>query len=402
METKFDSKNKKIGKNGGPVSEHAARAIFRATKKGIALDPALNQTMRSVLGIDFSNVKMHLGDDVDQIALALGAKAFTVGSDIFIHQDAYAPASKVGRELIAHELVHVVQQSTGRVKGGERGYAVGPTADVFEQEADEVARGVIGHEDNRRKTYIRPLSRGTASFLNSARMKRRYTKFPSHVIQRTAAGFATQSKTGPIDIIQMIDDMPHGFTCHMAAMYWIFRDAGDTADVANERLKAILAATCEGCVHGHHVHLSLKHEWYSNNMCGGAVAIADRASMSTDVQVGDVLLVGDTHAPAHSMVVVGKRERPRKRRYIRGFNNKGTLDTGQKDRYDNNDRDIDKDKFWHEQTAGVTVTTRFGLSYSAGGPLHRIPYATYLESANAVRVRCNEVGGVWTYVAPPL
>jgi hypothetical protein len=41
--------------------------------------------------------------------------------------------------LIAHELSHVVQQSTGRVSGAGR-MTVRPAGDAFEQEADALAR----------------------------------------------------------------------------------------------------------------------------------------------------------------------------------------------------------------------------------------------------------------------
>jgi hypothetical protein len=47
----------------------------------------------------------------------LNAKAFTTGSDIFFRNGAYSPQSSGGQELLAHELTHVVQQSTGAVGG---------------------------------------------------------------------------------------------------------------------------------------------------------------------------------------------------------------------------------------------------------------------------------------------
>jgi hypothetical protein len=77
----------------------------------------------------------------------LSAKAFTTGQDIFFRQGAYDPGSGNGRELIAHELTHVVQQSTGAVSGGGGGTMhVNPPGDSFEQEADAMARQSIQRE----------------------------------------------------------------------------------------------------------------------------------------------------------------------------------------------------------------------------------------------------------------
>jgi hypothetical protein len=44
----------------------------------------------------------------------LGAQAFTHGSDIFFNQGKYQPESPPGKHLLAHELVHVVQQRSNQ------------------------------------------------------------------------------------------------------------------------------------------------------------------------------------------------------------------------------------------------------------------------------------------------
>jgi hypothetical protein len=72
----------------------------------------------------------------------LNAKAFTTGSDIFFRNGAYSPQSSGGQELLAHELTHVVQQSTGAVGGGGSAMTVNAPGDRFEQEADSVAKSV--------------------------------------------------------------------------------------------------------------------------------------------------------------------------------------------------------------------------------------------------------------------
>jgi hypothetical protein len=95
--------------------------------------------MGAHMGYDFTDVRVHTSPESDDLNRQLSARAFTTGQDIFVRQGDYAPHSSSGRELIAHELSHVVQQGTGRVSGGGR-TTVRPAGDAFEQEADALAR----------------------------------------------------------------------------------------------------------------------------------------------------------------------------------------------------------------------------------------------------------------------
>lgn len=62
------------------------------------------------IGHDFSNVRVHTDNRAEKVARRLGAKAFTVGQDIYFGAGRYAPETSEGVRLIAHELTHVVQQ----------------------------------------------------------------------------------------------------------------------------------------------------------------------------------------------------------------------------------------------------------------------------------------------------
>lgn len=53
---------------------------------------------------------------------AVHARAFTVGHDLFFRRAEFEPNTRTGRQLVAHELAHVVQQSSG----GPRGASVRP------------------------------------------------------------------------------------------------------------------------------------------------------------------------------------------------------------------------------------------------------------------------------------
>jgi hypothetical protein len=61
-------------------------------------------------------VGVHVGARSDDLNTRLQAKAFTLGSDVYIHRSFYAPGTKVGQRLLAHELAHTVQQRPDRVR----------------------------------------------------------------------------------------------------------------------------------------------------------------------------------------------------------------------------------------------------------------------------------------------
>jgi len=98
--------------------------------------------MGETMGYDFSELRVHTGPESDELNHRLSARAFTIGSDIFFRQGEYNPGSSSGRELVAHEMTHVVQQSSGRVSGDVGGMTVMPVGDAFEQEADIAVRNV--------------------------------------------------------------------------------------------------------------------------------------------------------------------------------------------------------------------------------------------------------------------
>jgi hypothetical protein len=63
------------------------------------------------MGADFSQVKIHTGEEAAGMSNALNAQAFTVGNDIYFNSGKYNPASDKGKHLLAHELTHTIQQS---------------------------------------------------------------------------------------------------------------------------------------------------------------------------------------------------------------------------------------------------------------------------------------------------
>ncbi len=124
------------------LDEATAGRINRARGGGQALDTSVQAKLGESMGADFSPVRVHTGSESHALNEQLNAKAFTTGSDIFFRDGAYSPQSSGGQELLAHELTHVVQQSTGAVGGGGSAMTVNAPGDRFEQEADSVAKQV--------------------------------------------------------------------------------------------------------------------------------------------------------------------------------------------------------------------------------------------------------------------
>lgn len=64
-------------------------------------------------GHDFGAVRLHTNSAADAAARAARARAFTLRNDVVFAAGEYAPSLGRGRQLIAHELAHVVQQRPG-------------------------------------------------------------------------------------------------------------------------------------------------------------------------------------------------------------------------------------------------------------------------------------------------
>lgn len=98
------------GAGVAPASVESSVGLMQAGG-GHALDAGARSMMESRLGHDFSGVRVHHDDAAASAAQALHSRAFTVGRDVFFNAGEYRPHTTSGRELIAHELTHTVQQA---------------------------------------------------------------------------------------------------------------------------------------------------------------------------------------------------------------------------------------------------------------------------------------------------
>jgi hypothetical protein len=107
---------------------------------GQPLDGSTRAFMEPRFGHDFSQVRVHTDGKAADSARAVHAHAYTVGHNVVFAANEFAPATDRGRELLAHELAHVVQQSTSaRAAGSEVSISNNSS---FEQQAEAVAAEV--------------------------------------------------------------------------------------------------------------------------------------------------------------------------------------------------------------------------------------------------------------------
>jgi hypothetical protein len=124
---------------GGVVHPDVEAAIGAAQGGGRALDSSVSEHIGSALGDSLGDVRIHADGPAAALARSVSARAFTVGTDIFFGPGEYRPGTAAGRELLTHELVHVVQQRDGARSGP---LTVSEPGDALEREAEDVARDI--------------------------------------------------------------------------------------------------------------------------------------------------------------------------------------------------------------------------------------------------------------------
>jgi len=87
---------------------------------GMPLPTSIRTFFESHFGCDFSHVRIHTDAEGEEIAQVLNARAFTTGYDLVFAAGQYSPWTMDGQMLLAHELVHVIQQTGDCIISSER------------------------------------------------------------------------------------------------------------------------------------------------------------------------------------------------------------------------------------------------------------------------------------------
>ncbi|HMN30865.1 MAG TPA: DUF4157 domain-containing protein, partial [Caldilineaceae bacterium] len=116
---------------------------IRNPRAGQPLSPLLRHQLETPLRMELSAVRVHSGPGAAEAARSLGARAFTHGSDIFLGPGESAQDTR----LIAHEVTHVVQQTSApaatpgiqRDLADDLASAAGAVADLGSSAVDTVS-----------------------------------------------------------------------------------------------------------------------------------------------------------------------------------------------------------------------------------------------------------------------
>ena len=129
-----------LGSSGTPLPEDARRDMQRR------------------LGHDFAAVRIHTDAQAAEAADAVRARAFTVGQRVAFGRGQFDPTSSTGREVLAHELVHTIQQRHQPRPASGPALAVSDPFSAAEREAESVAEAAIHSEGTAMKQTVAPQS----------------------------------------------------------------------------------------------------------------------------------------------------------------------------------------------------------------------------------------------------
>jgi hypothetical protein len=110
---------------------------------GRPLDPATREFFEPRFSHDFAKVRVHADPEAARSARALSARAYVVGREMVFGAGQFSPATRAGRRLLAHELVHTIQQGDRSAALPDR-LPLALPGDAHEQEAERISSDVLG------------------------------------------------------------------------------------------------------------------------------------------------------------------------------------------------------------------------------------------------------------------
>jgi len=106
-------KGTELNRREGTPVPHIVNQVLASP--GQPLDPTIRAFMEPHFGHDFSRVRVHTGKIAEQSAQDINANAYTIGNEMVFGPGRFAPGTREGQRLIAHELVHVMQPNATSV-----------------------------------------------------------------------------------------------------------------------------------------------------------------------------------------------------------------------------------------------------------------------------------------------
>ncbi len=171
---------------GAPPAPHeAVRTALRAP--GTPLEPTTRRRFEAAFDCDLGHVRIHTDAAAARAAHELDAVAFALGRDIFFAAGAYDPHTAHGRAIVAHELVHTLQDPRRVEPDAIDGLTVAPPAGDVEGDAHAAAAA---------------LRRGRVPAATSAAPRRAEPQ-----IARLAAGLTFRNPNDPAQLVAALTTM---------------------------------------------------------------------------------------------------------------------------------------------------------------------------------------------------
>lgn len=85
-------------------------ALKNSKSNGNSMPDMVKAEMENKFGVSFDQVKIHNDPEAANLCKMINAKAFTHGSHIYFDTNKFNPETHDGKQLLAHELAHVIQQ----------------------------------------------------------------------------------------------------------------------------------------------------------------------------------------------------------------------------------------------------------------------------------------------------
>lgn len=120
------------------VQRMAGNQAMQRAMSGAPLPRELRSSLETYFRTPLDRVRIHSDDESQLAADDLGARAFTVGQHIHLGTEGAATTGTARNELLAHEVVHTLQQ--GQV-GPRAKLKVGAADDSYERQADRLSEG---------------------------------------------------------------------------------------------------------------------------------------------------------------------------------------------------------------------------------------------------------------------
>jgi hypothetical protein len=131
-------------RQGAPQEKIGGEAVqvIAQSHAGGALPESVRERLELSTGHSFAHIAVHDDPAAHRAADLLGARAFTLGRDIYFGREQYAPGSTEGVRLLAHEAAHTLQQNRAAIAPATS-IEVGAPSDRLEREADQFASAVM-------------------------------------------------------------------------------------------------------------------------------------------------------------------------------------------------------------------------------------------------------------------